>query len=68
MLRVSLDDHIGMSNVSCECGQTATCKWMSVSLLFKSNGNHLFVHCVNGYLNSDHWQVVLSSRSSSRIG
>ena len=34
--RVSLYDHFGMSDVSCECGQTTTCKWISVAFLLKS--------------------------------
>ena len=57
MLRVSLDDHFGMSDVSCECCQTATCEWTSVTLLFKRDGNHMFVHCICGYQNCDHWRV-----------
>ena len=50
VLRVSLDDHFGMSDVSCECGQTATCKRISVPFLLKSHGNHLFVYCVSGQI------------------
>ena len=49
VLRVSLDDHFGMSDVPCECGQTATRRRIAVSFLLKRNGNHLFVHCVYGH-------------------
>ena len=59
VLRVSLDDHFGMSDVSCEFGQTATCKRISVFFLLKRNGNHLFIHCVYGHQDCDHWSILL---------
>ena len=63
VLRVASDDHFGMSDVSCECGQTATCEWISIALLFKRDGNHLFVHCFYGYQNCDHWRVFYPQES-----
>ena len=64
-LRVSLDDHCGMSDASCECCQTATGEWISVTFLFRSDGNHLFVHCFYGYQNCDHWRFFFVSSSRS---
>ena len=31
----------------------------SVSFLLKRNGNHLFVHCVYGHQDCDHWSIFL---------
>ena len=59
VLLVSLDDHFGMSDVSCECGQTATCEWISVTLFFKSDGNHLLIQFIYGCQNCDDWRVFL---------
>ena len=50
---------LGCPDVSCECGQTATCKRISVSFLLRRNGKHLFVHCVYGQQDCDHWSIFL---------
>ena len=69
VLRVSLDDHFGMSGVSCECGQNAICKRISVSFLLKRNRNHLFGHSVYGHQDCDHWSILLClQEAGSRIG
>ena len=64
VLRVSLDDHFGMSDVPCECGRTATCKQIFVSFLLKRNGNHLFVHCVHDHQDC-RWSIFLGLQEAT---
>ena len=63
VLRVILDGHFGMSDVSCECGQTATCKW-----IFASSQEERQIHCVCGHQDCDQWRIFLPSVSTCRIG